>query len=79
VRPSRISCAVFVEGVLPEEALPLLDGVVVTVVPRPKNAVGGEPWRAAIPAFRDDALFREYLDVLEDRRHEAIPEEDPRA
>ncbi len=72
--------AILVEGVPPEAALPLLDGVVVTVVPRPRNAVGDdEPWRAAVPAFRDEALFHEYQEVLEAPRREVMPDEDPAA
>ena len=34
--------------------------VVVTFVPRPRNAAGDEPWRAAVPAFREEALFQEF-------------------
>ncbi len=54
--------AVFIDGVSPEEALPLHDGMVVTVVP--KNTPGDEPWRAIVPAFRDDAVFEEYSEAL---------------
>jgi hypothetical protein len=82
VRLSGVSTtdqAVLVEGVPIEEALPLLDGAVVTIAPQSRNVVGIEPWRAAITAFQDDALFQEYRDILETRRHEMIPEEDPGA
>jgi hypothetical protein len=66
---------VLVDGIPPEEGLPLSMGVVVTIVPRPGNATGDEPWRAAIPAFRDEALFQEYSDALKARRDEIDPEE----
>ena len=60
-RPSATSChlagistanqAIFVDGVPPEEALPLHDGAVVTIVPRPRSGAGEEPWHASVPAF----------------------------
>ena len=56
--------------------LTLHEGVIVTIVPRPRNAVGDEPWRATIPAFQDEALFQEYFDALKARRHEDDPLED---
>jgi hypothetical protein len=67
---SATNQAVFVDGVPPEEVLPLHEGVVVTIVPQPRNATGDEPWRTTIRAFRDDALFQEYSDALKARRHE---------
>jgi hypothetical protein len=66
--------AVFVDGVPPEESLPLHNGVVVTIVPRPRHAAGDEPWRAAVPAFRDEALFQEYSAALKTRRQGDDPE-----
>jgi sulfur carrier protein ThiS len=66
---------VLVDGIPPEESLPLSIGSVVTLVPRPANIAGGEPWRASIPAFRDEALFREYCDALKARRDEDDSEE----
>ena len=41
--------AVFVDGVAPEDALPLHEGAVVTIVPQPRNAAGDEPSRADDP------------------------------
>ena len=70
---STTNQVVFIDGVPPEEALPLRDGVVVTIVPRPRNAVSDEPWRAAVPAFRDDAIFQEYSEALKARRQEVGP------
>jgi hypothetical protein len=66
---------VLVDGIPPEEGLPLSMGVVVTVVPCPANGAGNEPWRAAMPAFRDEALFQEYSEALKARRHGGDPEE----
>jgi sulfur carrier protein ThiS len=67
--------AVFVDGMAPEERLPLSMGVVVTIVPRPGSADGDEPWRAAVPAFRDEALFQEYSEALKARRRGGDPGE----
>jgi sulfur carrier protein ThiS len=67
--------AILVDGIPPEEYLPLSMGVVVTIVPRPRNAAGDEPWRAAVPAFRDEALFQEYSEALKALRHGDDPEE----
>jgi hypothetical protein len=78
LRQSGISTtdqAIFVDGIPPEEGLPLSMGVVVTLVPRSRDAAGDEPWRAAIPAFRDETLFQEYSEALEARRHGGDPEE----
>lgn len=76
---STINQAVFVDGVPPEESLPLHNGVVVTIVPRPRNAATEEPWRAAVPSFRDEALFQEYSEALKARRQEGDPEGGPGA
>jgi hypothetical protein len=61
---------VYVDGVRAEETVPLRDGAVVMIVPQPRNAAVNEPWRAAIPAFRDEALFQQYTDILKSRRRE---------
>jgi hypothetical protein len=34
-----------------------------------------EPWRAAVHAFRDESLFREYSEALKALRHGDDPEE----
>jgi len=60
--------AVFIDGVPPEEALRLRDGVVVTITPLPRNASGDEPWRASLPALRDEDVSREYSEVMRSRR-----------
>ena len=73
---STTNQAVFIDGAPPEEVLPLHEGVVVTIVPRPRNNAGDEPWRATIPAFRDEALFQEYSDALKARRQEVNPDEE---
>ena len=44
--------AVFINGVPPDEAVPLHEGAVVTIVPRPTDAAGGEPWREPSPRSR---------------------------
>jgi hypothetical protein len=71
--------SVLVDGVTPEEALALRDGAVVTIVPRPGDADRDQPWRATIPAFRDEGLSREYTETLKARRRSVDPEEDPSA
>ena len=68
--------SVLVDGAPPEDALPLRPGAVVTVALRSGVVAGNEPWRATIPAFRDEALFREYLEVIEAGRREADNDED---
>jgi hypothetical protein len=68
--------AIFVDGVPLEETLPLHEGASVTIVPRPRNAAGAEPWRASIPAFQDEALFQEYSETVRDRRQEINPREE---
>jgi len=72
---SMTNQAVFVDGVPPEEVVPLCEGVVVTIVPRPGNAAGDAPWRATVPAFQDEALFQEYSDALKACRHEVNADE----
>jgi sulfur carrier protein ThiS len=62
--------AIFVDGLPIEEGLPLREGAVVTIVPKPRNSAADEPWRAVVPAFRDEALFREYSEILDARRRE---------
>ncbi len=62
--------AIFVDGLPIAEAWPLHDGAVVTILPRPRNRAGEEPWHAALPAFRDEDLYREYVEVLKTRRAE---------
>jgi len=74
---SMANQAVFIDGFPPEEAVPLRDGVAVTFVPQPRNAAGDEPWRAAVPAFRDEAIAREYFEALKARRA-SDPGEEPR-
>jgi hypothetical protein len=69
---------VLLDGVPLEEALTLHEGAVVTIDPRPTNTPANEPWRAAVPAFRDEALFQEYSEVLKMRRKEPGPADDGR-
>lgn len=68
--------AIFVDGISPEEGLSMSMGAIVTIVPLSRDASGDEPWRAAIPAFRDESLSREYSEALEARRR-GSPEEGP--
>ena len=70
---------VFINGVPPDEAVPLHEGAVITIVPRPTDAAGGEPWRATIPAFQDEALYQEYSDALNARRREVNSDEESQA
>jgi hypothetical protein len=67
---------VYVDGVVAEEAGPLHDGAIVMVLPQSPRAAVDQPWRATIPSFRDDALFRQYADRLESRRRQLGPDED---
>jgi hypothetical protein len=73
---STTNQAVFVDGIPPEEILTLYEGAVVTIVPRPRYAAGDEPWRATIPAFRDEALFQGYSNALKALRDEVNPDEE---
>jgi hypothetical protein len=75
---STANQAIFVDGVPPEEALPLHDGAVVTIVPRPRSSAGEDPWHASVPAFRDEDIAREYSEAMRARR-DADPGEDPPA
>jgi hypothetical protein len=68
--------AVFLDGVSPEDAVPLHSGMVVTIVPRPNYATNDAPWRATIPAFADAALSQGRSDALKARRKEANPDEE---
>ena len=72
---STANQAVLVDGVPPEDSLFLHDGMVVTVAPCLRSGAGVEPWRTAVPSFRDDVLFQEYSEALKARRQEADPEE----
>jgi sulfur carrier protein ThiS len=62
--------AIFVDGLPLEESLPLREGAVVTIVPKPGDSATDEPWRAVVASFRDEALFREYSEILKARRRE---------
>jgi hypothetical protein len=64
---STASQAVFIDGVPPEEALPLRDGAVVMIVPRPGGTAGEEPWRASVSALRDQDIAREYSEAMKAR------------
>jgi hypothetical protein len=66
---------VLVDGVTPEEAMLLRDGAVVTIVPESGRADGAEPWRATIPAFQNEELYREYAEALQARREAENPDE----
>ncbi|MGO9463753.1 MAG: hypothetical protein ACLQIB_48730 [Isosphaeraceae bacterium] len=68
--------AVYVDGVWTDETVPLHDGAVVMIVPRPRNATVDEPWRVTIPSFRDEALFQQYHEILKSRRRDVGEDED---
>jgi hypothetical protein len=46
---------------------------------KPSNAKVDEPWRATIDSFQDDALFRQYTEILKARRRDLGPAEDSEA
>jgi hypothetical protein len=72
--------AVYVDGLLAEETMPLRDGSVVMIVPQPRNAAVAQPWRATIPSFQDDEIFEQYRAILKARRKaRARQEEDLQA
>ncbi len=73
---SLASQAILVDGLTPEEALQLREGMVVAITPGSRSTKGDEPWRAVVPSFRDEALFQEYCDVLKAHRAEVYPDED---
>jgi hypothetical protein len=68
--------AVYVDGVMVGETVPLHDGAIVMIVPRPRNGAVDEPWLATIPSFRDEALFQQYSEILKARRRDLGPDED---
>ena len=66
---------VLVDDVIPEEPLVLYDKAIVTIVPAPKNAAGGEPQQVGVPSLQDDLIFEQYRDILKVRR-KALAEEE---
>ena len=58
---STTNQSVFVDGVSPEETLTLRDGAIVAIVPQPRRIAGDEPWRATIPSFEDEVIFKKML------------------
>jgi hypothetical protein len=76
---TTINQTLFVDGVMAEATMRLRDGALVIVVPHQSNAEVDEPWRATIPSFRDETLFRQYTETLKARRRDLGPEEDPEA
>ncbi len=64
-----------VNGVMAEETVPLHHGAIVTIAPRAGNAAVNEPWRATIPSFQDEALFRQYTEISKARRRGLGPDE----
>jgi hypothetical protein len=70
--------AVYVDGAMAEQTTPLPDGAVVMIVPQPRNAAVDEPWRATIPSFQDESLFRQYLQTLKAHRQDLAADEDPK-
>jgi hypothetical protein len=69
--------AVYVDGVVAEETVPLRDGAVVMVVAQPRKTAVDDAWRATIPSFQDDDLFEQYREILKVRRRLRAREEDP--
>ena len=76
---SRADEKVYIQGDPIEEASPLKDGTVVTIVPQSWNGRGNEPWRQISIAFQDDALFEEYMEIIREQRRREYPEEEPGA
>jgi hypothetical protein len=82
LRRSRVNTTnqvIVVDGISFDEDKPLHNGAVVTIVPQLESAAPDAPWRATIPSFRDEALFRQYTDLLKARRRDLGPDEDHEA
>ena len=84
-RPSRNCCtiratttnqAVYIDGVMAGETVPLHHGAIVMIVPQSGNGAVNEPWRTTIPSFQDEALFQQYTEILKARRRDPGPDED---
>jgi hypothetical protein len=76
-RAMAINRVAYVDGVPAEGTVPLHHGAVVMIVPQSGNAPAPEPWRARVPSFQDDALFKQYLKILKSRRVKRALMEDP--
>jgi len=57
------SQAIYIDGRPIEEHLVVQDGMVVTIVPKPKNAATDDRWRETIGMFADDPTFQEMVDA----------------
>jgi hypothetical protein len=60
--------SILVDGVPPEDALLLHDGVVVTVMPPDRSQSTDILNRKPIPSFQDEELYQEYRAAVEARR-----------
>jgi len=59
---------VTVDGKELAEHLVLREGMVITVVPQPRNAASERSWRDLMGDFHDDPVFEEMMQAIEDNR-----------
>jgi hypothetical protein len=55
--------AVLIDGKEPTEFIPVKTGMVITVVPRPGNALESHAWRETVGMFPDDELLQEMVEA----------------
>lgn len=60
--------SIYVDGKPLEEYVILQPGMIVTIVPRAKNATNKERWSETIGMFKDDPTFQEFVDRVQTRR-----------
>jgi sulfur carrier protein ThiS len=73
---STTNQAILINGVPIEEAVPLIDGAIVTISPSNGQTFGDAFWGRPITAFQDEALWREYREILEAQRRDSNDGED---
>jgi hypothetical protein len=78
LRASGVSTSqsILVDGVPIEEAVPLIDGAIVTIAPVAPVIGQNGYWGPPITAFQDEELCREYFEILEAQRREPVSELD---
>jgi hypothetical protein len=72
---STANQGISIDGIVAETTAPLRAGALVSIIPEPSNGALDEPWRATIPSFQDNELFRQYTEILKARRQDLGPDE----